>query len=146
MSLNYGEHFVKFIHVSIQYLPSSSCPNHAPSHSSHPSHIITTVTIHHSYFFHSRVKTQLSPPHPSDCLHGLLNGFFVLVFLLFFFGSVHVKGKRWWICIAPRRENLTSKVLRCGSHSLTCQYTTPAFTHSSPGGATTEWTVTAPAD
>ena len=44
------------------------------------------------------------------------------------------------------RENLTSKVLRCGSHSLTCQYTTPAFTHSSPGGTTTEWTVTAPAD
>jgi len=48
--------------------------------------------------------------------------------------------------IAPRRENLTSKALRCGSHSLTCQHTTPAFTRSSPGGATTERTVTAPAD
>jgi len=56
------------------------------------------------------------------------------------------KGKRWSICIAPRRENLTSKALRCGSHSLTCQHTTPAFTRSSPGGAMTEWTVTAPAD
>jgi len=56
------------------------------------------------------------------------------------------KGKRWSICIAPRRENLTSKALRCGSHSLTCQHTTPAFTRSLPGGATTEWTVTAPAD
>ena len=40
--------------------------------------------------------------------------------------AVHVKVilkgkkvKRWSICIAPRRENLTSKALRCGSHSLT---------------------------
>ena len=55
-------------------------------------------------------------------------------------------SKRWSICTAPRRENFTSKALRCGSHSLTCQHTTPAFTRSSPGGATTEWTVTAPAD
>ena len=53
--------------------------------------------------------------------------------------------KRWSICIVPRRENLASKALRCGSHSLTCQHTTPAFTRSSPGDATTEWTVTAPA-
>jgi len=29
---------------------------------------------------------------------------------------------------------------------LPCQHTTPAFTRSSPGGATTEWTVSAPAD
>jgi len=33
----------------------------------------------------------------------------------------------WSICIAPRRENLTSKALRCGSHSLTYQHTTPAL-------------------
>jgi len=46
----------------------------------------------------------------------------------------------------PRHENLTSKALRCGSHSFTCQHTTPAFTRSSPGGTTTEWTVIAPAD
>jgi len=25
------------------------------------------------------------------------------------------------ICIAHRRENLTSNALRCGSHSVTCQ-------------------------
>jgi len=59
---------------------------------------------------------------------------------------VKVKGGRFVYCIAPRRENLTSKALRCGLHSLTCQHTTYAFTRSSPGGTTTEWTVTAPAD
>jgi len=38
-----------------------------------------------------------------------------------------VKRKRWSICIAPCRENLTSKALRCRSHSITCQHTTPAL-------------------
>jgi len=28
----------------------------------------------------------------------------------------------------PRRENLTTKALRCGSHSFSCKHTTPAFT------------------
>jgi len=32
-----------------------------------------------------------------------------------------------------RRENLTSKALRCRSHSFTCKHTTP---RSSPEGAT----------
>ena len=52
----------------------------------------------------------------------------------------------WWICIAPSRENFASKALGCGLQSFACQHTTPAFTRSSPGGATTEWTVTAPSD
>ena len=41
-------------------------------------------------------------------------------------------------CIAPRRENLTSKALRCDHTVLPANNTTPAFTRSSPGGATTE--------
>jgi len=57
-----------------------------------------------------------------------------------------VKVKVISICIAPRREYLASKALKCWSHSFTCQHTTPAFIRSSPGGATTEWTVTTPAD
>jgi len=28
----------------------------------------------------------------------------------------------------PRRENLTSEALGCGSHSFTCKHTTPVFT------------------
>ena len=49
-------------------------------------------------------------------------------------GKVKVK-----VNVAPRRENLTSKALRCGSYSFTCRHTTPAFTaYSSPEGATTE--------
>jgi len=32
------------------------------------------------------------------------------------------------VCIAPHRENLTPKALRCGSHSFTCKHITPAVT------------------
>jgi len=43
----------------------------------------------------------------------------------------YIKGKgksQRRFVIAPRRENLTSKAPRCGSHIFTCKHTTPAFT------------------
>jgi len=42
--------------------------------------------------------------------------------------QVYIKVKVNVDLYSPRRENLTSKALRCGSHSFTHNHTTPAFT------------------
>jgi len=73
----------------------------------------------------------------SQAIHGQHWSCVIYTVVIYYYYII-IKGKRWSICIAPRRENLTSKALRCGSHSLTCEHTTPAFTRSSPEGATTE--------
>ena len=78
-----------------------------------------------------------------NCMHH-----FIFIIILWWIAFVKVKVKvNVDLYMAPRRENLTSKALGCGSHCFTCKHTTPAFTaYSAPEGATTEWTVIAPAD